>query len=231
MEIQHQKSGNDLISRVGSMTILIKEYILLFGGVIKNVQLPASHDIVILKSTDNQLEIIATLEGTSSSGTMRPFMIGSSAISYAHGRIAILGGGATCFSMGTCWAPGSYSLAFDPDNLSKGGDTKITPLGVEPVKYLETVEISSGGPKSVETSTPVVPQQIPRFRIDSKDQFHRILAEGKPVVIEGADVGSCTSTWSPGYLIDSIGANREVRNHPFLLLPSVPARKRTNEQD
>ncbi|KAF6816029.1 leucine carboxyl methyltransferase [Colletotrichum musicola] len=217
IEIQSEKSGKILLSRFGSMVIQIKEYTLLFGGVIRNVQLPASNDIVVLKSTHDRPEIIATLEGTGSSGTMRPFMIGSSVISYADSRIAIFGGGATCFSMGTCWAAGSYSLAFDPDSLSKEGGIRITPPGIEPVKYSETVEITSGATKSpVETSAPVVSQPIPRIRVDSKDQFHGILAEGKPVVIKGADVGSCTSTWSPRYLIDNIGANREVSVHESL---------------
>ncbi|KAF9870544.1 putative leucine carboxyl methyltransferase [Colletotrichum karsti] len=208
-----QRTAN-LLSRFGSTATLVKGYVLIFGGVVKDVQLPAADDILVLKVAHRDVEIVAKVDGISSAGILRPFLVGSSVVSYGDGNIAIVGGGATCFSMGTCWTPGSYSLTFEADRLWEHNKSPLYPHALPPVKYLETVEITRTDAKqNTELSAPATLQPIPRVKIESKEQFQSVLDEGNPVVIVGSDIGCCKSTWSPEYLVDSVGPHREVSIH------------------
>ncbi|OLN91988.1 tRNA wybutosine-synthesizing protein 4 [Colletotrichum chlorophyti] len=214
LTVQTHPSKSNIMSRFGSTAIQSSGYTLLFGGVIKGVQLPSACDVLVLKATENNVEVIARVDGTDNSGAVRPFLIGSSVVSHGDGNFAIVGGGATCFSMGTCWTPGSYSFHFDAERVSTPNETSRTPVEPERVKYRETIEITTSEEESsVETLAPVVIQLIPRVRVESKEQFQQILGAGKPVVIEGSHVGPCTSTWSTDYLINSVGSDRKVSVH------------------
>ncbi|KAK1459164.1 leucine carboxyl methyltransferase [Colletotrichum melonis] len=137
------------LARLGSSAIQSLGYTLLLGGVIEGVQLPSVYDIIVLKTTETDVRVVARLDGTDSSGVMRPFLMGSSVVHYGDGKFAILGGGATCYAMGTFWTPGSYSFRFDPKLLTQhsSGQTASRP---EPIQYQETIEFSEGEKRPVE---------------------------------------------------------------------------------
>ncbi|KAF4824684.1 tRNA wybutosine-synthesizing protein 4 [Colletotrichum tropicale] len=210
-----QSNQTSLLSRFGATVINSGEYSFVFGGVIKDVQLPAVLDMIIVKEVNAGLEIVASLVGFGESGSLRPFLIGASVVPHADGEFAIVGGGATCFSMGTCWTQGSYNFAFDTQRLVSG--QKKPPLlasQIAPVEYSETVEIRADETKaSTEILPPVSLQCLPRIKVESKDQFHTILDAGKPVIIECANLGPCVSEWSQEYLVKTVGADREVSVH------------------
>ncbi|KAJ3957044.1 tRNA methyltransferase ppm2 [Colletotrichum tropicale] len=210
-----QSNQTSLLSRFGATVINSGEYSFVFGGVIKDVQLPAALDMIIVKEVNAGLEIVASLVGFGESGSLRPFLIGASVVPHADGEFAIVGGGATCFSMGTCWTQGSYNFAFDTQRLVSG--QKKPPLlasQIAPVEYSETVEIRADETKaSTEILPPVSLQCLPRIKVESKDQFHTILDAGKPVIIESANLGPCVSEWSQEYLVKTVGADREVSVH------------------
>ncbi|KAI8154665.1 tRNA wybutosine-synthesizing protein 4 [Colletotrichum sp. SAR 10_70] len=210
-----QRNQTSLLSRFGATVINSGEYSFVFGGVIKDVQLPAALDMIIVKEVNAGLEIVASLVGFGESGSLRPFLIGASVVPHADGEFAVVGGGATCFSMGTCWTQGSYNFAFDTQRLVSG--QKKLPLlasQIAPVEYSETVEIRADETKaSTEILPPVSLQCLPRTKVESKDQFHTILDAGKPVIIESANLGPCVSEWSQEYLVETVGADREVSVH------------------
>ncbi|KXH65396.1 leucine carboxyl methyltransferase [Colletotrichum salicis] len=137
------------LARLGSIAVQSSGYTLLLGGVIKGVQLPSAYDILVLKTTETDVSVVATLDGTDSSGVMRPFLMGSSVVHYADGNLAIVGGGATCYAMGTFWTPGSYSFRFDPSLLPQHGTGQIASRP-EPIQYKETVEFSESEKRPVE---------------------------------------------------------------------------------
>ncbi|KAI8304207.1 tRNA wybutosine-synthesizing protein 4 [Colletotrichum sp. SAR11_59] len=210
-----QRNQTSLLSRFGATVINSGEYSFVFGGVIKDVQLPAALDMIIVKEVNAGLEIVASLDGFGESGSLRPFLIGASVVPHADGEFAVVGGGATCFSMGTCWTQGSYNFAFDTQRLVSG--QKELPLlasQIAPVEYSETVEITADETKaSTEILPPVSLHCLPRIKVESKDQFHTILDAGKPVIIESSNLGPCVSGWSQEYLVKAVGADREVSVH------------------
>ncbi|KAK1597786.1 leucine carboxyl methyltransferase [Colletotrichum navitas] len=203
------------LSRFGSIAVQSKNgYVILLGGVIKDVQLPSADDILVLRMTGGHIDVVARLNGTESSGVVRPFIVGSSVVSYGEGNFAIVGGGATCFSMGTYWAVGSHAFHFDVDRLSPQSDILLPLPQPEPVRYLAAVEITAGNKENAAASwAPVERQVVPRVKIETAEHFQKLLEAGKPVVIEGSDIGPCKSAWSAEYLINSVGPDRKVSVH------------------
>lgn len=116
---------------------------------IEGVQLPSLYDIIVLETTEMDVSVVARLDGTGSSGVIRPFLMGSSVVHYGDANFAIVGGGATCYAMGTFWTPGSYSFRFDPGLLPQHstGQTTSRP---EPIQYKETIEFSESEKRPVE---------------------------------------------------------------------------------
>ncbi|TIC97755.1 tRNA wybutosine-synthesizing protein 4 [Colletotrichum higginsianum] len=204
-----------ILSRFGSIAVQSNGYVLLFGGVIKDLQLPSAYDILVLKTTaGGEVDVVTRVDGTDGSTIIRPFIVGSSVVPYGNGNLAIVGGGATCFSMGTCWTAGSYSFRFDDGRTVRQSDIALPLSQPETVKYLETVEVTTGDKEAVVQSlAPVEMRTIPRVQVETAEEFLKILEAGKPVVIEGSDIGPCKSIWSADYLVNNVGPERKVSVH------------------
>lgn len=139
--------------------------------------------------------------------------------------VAILGGGATCFSMGTYWNRGPYSFRVDEDQIS-----------VDSLNYVQTVEtvpgVADGDAAGVDSQTASGPKvtSIPRVSLDSSEEFKKILERAQPVVLCGLDLGSCVANWGFDYIVDKVGAERKVRRIPtpadacHLLIPYTLSR-------
>ncbi|KAL9030825.1 MAG: hypothetical protein Q9196_001079 [Gyalolechia fulgens] len=56
-------------------------------------------------------------------------------------------------------------------------------------------------------------EEILRVKIDTAGDFDRLIAEGKPFVMEGLDIGNCTKNWTVEELIKKIGPDRIVTVH------------------
>ncbi len=63
------------------------------------------------------------LNGT---GPPRPLLVGISAETVKDGQVVILGGGGTCFSMGTFWNTKPYSFKSIPDVLQDAEETILS---------------------------------------------------------------------------------------------------------
>ncbi|GJD01968.1 leucine carboxyl methyltransferase [Colletotrichum higginsianum] len=201
-----------ILSRFGSIAVQSNGYVLLFGGVIKDLQLPSAYDILVLKTTaGGEVDVVTRVDGTDGSTIIRPFIVGSSVVPYGNGNLAIVGGGATCFSMGTCWTAGSYSFRFDDGRTVRQSDIALPLSQPETVKYLETVEVTTGDKEAVVQSlAPVEMRTIPRVQVETAEEFLKILEAGKPVVIEGSDIGPCKSIWSADYLVNNVSVHESA---------------------
>ena len=143
----------------------------------------------------------------------RPLFAGHSAVLTSDGSVVIVGGGATCFSMGTFWNKGVYSWRF-PTNEGDGAEISQPPPRWAHEKTVEINPVQRSVPAAVkQQSTGEAPliTPIPRVKLETADDFVSIVRKGQPVVLEGLDLGSCVSAWTPEYLVDKVGADRKVR--------------------
>lgn len=54
---------------------------------------------------------------------------------------------------------------------------------------------------------------VPRTTLSVGDSFEEIIALDQPVILEGLDIGPCTTKWSLDYITRQIGEERKVREH------------------
>ena len=115
-----------------------------------------------------------------------------------------MGGGAVCFSFGTYWNKGCYTL----DLSKRCSNTQIKFEYKE--THLPVSEMTRKLPD--ERSSPRAAIPVPRMKLQSSDEFSKILASNKPVIFEGMDLGLCVEKWSTAYLKQQISPMREVSN-------------------
>lgn len=120
--------------------------------------------------------------------------------------LVILGGGAVCFSMGTFWNEGVYALSIS-DEFDVGSP--------HPWQYLQTLQF--GTSKTVVDQTRLNQVGLTAETtvlsgrgISSADEFSRLVADGKPVLLAKQNLGSCCELWTNEYLNEKIGVEREV---------------------
>lgn len=145
-------------------------------------------------------------------------MIGS-AVLLRDSSLTVLGGGATCFSMGTYWEVRTYEL--DVSGLVGIGN----PLQSRPFcQYLDSPKIvtkTRGDDTNAASKGRATRTMVPRISMRSKEQFEGLLRDGNPVVIEGLEIGPCLRTWTPEYMVDQVGRDKEVSLMPTTN-PSTP---------
>ncbi|KLU81595.1 leucine carboxyl methyltransferase 2 [Magnaporthiopsis poae ATCC 64411] len=222
-------SHRALMARFGASCVpLGKGFHLLAGGVDVSGLVRQNHDLVVLREEPCSDGFIACRLDISDPSIQRPLLIGSCTVA-CPGELVLLGGGATCFSMGTFWTKGTYTITFDPrqlvDLLSPSGQPQskqdVSAFGagaedsdeIESWGCAETVTLIEAEGLTATVSKTVEPRPIPRVKLTSEAQFAQIVREGNPVVIERANIGPCTDKWTPTYMISAVGADREVVVH------------------
>ncbi|KAI1495238.1 leucine carboxyl methyltransferase [Biscogniauxia mediterranea] len=215
------KQFQSIISRFGGTALLYNERsIAIVGGIIDDTILSRTQEVLLLDVSDLDIKILATccLTGQSEYSTQsRPLLVGTSATLAENGKLVIMGGGATCFSMGTYWNEGCYSSSQDfVSLLNKGED--INSIQLDSWRRHQTLEITdmplpplASQPKGKAQSARKM--DIPRVRVDSPAAFAELLKTGKPMVIAGSKLGNCTQTWTDEYLVNCIGSDKEVVVH------------------
>ena len=201
-------TDNDLslLYRFGAETVSWNRQIMVIGGVAKDHLLKMGEDVCVLKATSGTLSLTpARLQNNGE--VPRSLFVGSST-ACIEGSLLITGGSAVCFSFGTFYNKGCLTLSRDgsPD----------TSEGLPKWQYLATVEAEpTQGPKSQmpAVSSDHVLVSIPRVRVHSPADFSQILDSSRPVVIEGLNIGSCTSLWTNEYLKSRVGEDREIVVH------------------
>ena len=142
-----------------------------------------------------------------------PFMIGSAVIQKGS-NLTVLGGGATCFSMGTYWETSSYEI-----DVSGLVGTKHQPQCRLLCQYLESPRIvakTRDDDTTIESQGKASITKVPRITLGSREQFEECLRDGKPVVFGDLNIGPCRESWTPQYMVDQVGSEKEVSVLSFL---------------
>ncbi|KAA8565863.1 hypothetical protein EYC84_009679 [Monilinia fructicola] len=208
-------------ARFGAQTLMHQSSFIVVGGIVRDILLPSSNEIFI-GSIESRKDSTPKLHFSSlpSSLEPRPLLIGTSVVSNGD-DIIIMGGSAVCFSFGTFWNKGCYTLTTAHSVGSKASNHSSYDTSLVPWKFIQSIDAApalKSLPLTLSSSTPVTPSliKVSRVKLNSSVDFDKILDAGKPVILEGLDIGVCIEKWSPEYLKDKVGAEREVVVHEAL---------------
>ncbi|MCJ1403549.1 tRNA methyltransferase ppm2 [Xylographa trunciseda] len=146
-------------------------------------------------------------------GVPVPLLIGHSSV-WDEDGLAIVGGGAVCFSFGNFSNIGVWRVSedgrmdYDPWYLCLEKDQlpREEPL---PKRIKLTINNKYNGSDGPGTA----PIPVSRERLLRDGRFDRIVLKSEPVVMEGLGLGPCTTRWTAEYLKRQIGPERQVTVH------------------
>ncbi len=207
-----------LMTRFGATGLQQGDRLILLGGVARDHLLSHEDEVLLCSVSNGELAITHQLIGQASEGgepVPRPLFVGHSVVPMPDGTVVVIGGGATCFSMGTFWNSGVYTLRLP----AAGAEETAAPPPASRWAYDKTVDIvpiqrsPQAAARHQTANGPAAVTPIPRLKLETADEFLKIVQQGRPVVVEGLDLGACVSTWTLDYLVDKVGADRKVVIH------------------
>ncbi|KAM0352848.1 hypothetical protein ACHAPU_001730 [Fusarium lateritium] len=198
------------LSAFGAQTADASSLTFVCGGVGQDPSLQGQ-SIACVSLKNENLEVLA-LDLGKKVGQL-PFMVGSSSV-VLNSRLVVIGGGATCFSMGTFWDTGVYKIDI--------AEVASQISSVSPLANLPVALGYQGSPKLTHPTTNIgQPNQRPdasittirRVQLQSRSDFEELIQNRKPVIIQGLDFGSCIEKWNPEYVAQCVGETRKVVVH------------------
>ncbi|KAH7173650.1 leucine carboxyl methyltransferase 2 [Fusarium flagelliforme] len=198
------------LSIFGAQTANIESLTLVCGGVGQDPS-AQGQSMACLAMNDKSLE--AYLVDLGEKVGQLPFMVGSAAVSY-NAQLIVVGGGATCFSMGTFWDAGVYTIDFSNavSEVTPSRRMHNKPVTVRYQDSPKLIQTSTGsdqpGPQSSASIT-----AIPRIKLESRSDFEKLVQNREPVIIESLDLGGCVEKWNAEYLVQSVGESKKVVVH------------------
>ncbi|KAH8597896.1 hypothetical protein B0O99DRAFT_650746 [Bisporella sp. PMI_857] len=212
--LQEKPKGNQIhtsIARFGATAINHSGENYVIGGIVKNDILNEAHEICVFELDTSDSSTGFSISVGAAAVAPRPLLIGTSVYSDGH-SLLIMGGSAVCFSFGTFWNKGCYTI-FRADTEVFNGDKPTKPVWrYKGTSNLDKVSRIANDSSSQKLSGHAV-APVPRVTVQSTEDFSRILASNKPVILEGLKLGSCIEKWKPSYLKEKIGSTREVVVH------------------
>ena len=116
-----------------------------------------------------------------------------------------------CFSFGTFWNKGCFAI--DVLSASTNGIHSAAEKSKSSWKYVATGAATVTNTSKIYSGPQLSSNSllgVPQVKILSSEEFGRIVEANKPVILKGSDLGLCTDVWTPDYLKDKVGTEREV---------------------
>jgi tRNA wybutosine-synthesizing protein 4 len=211
--------GDQRLARFGSTLLSHSGRLFVMGGIARDSMLPADEEIAILHNLTNDFEKERKLSKVHFKGQFpMPLFIGSS-ISCSMDTIIITGGGAVCFSFGTFWNRGCYTISLQMMLRSEGNENSDShSKALEPWKYLQTVKSSplekvmnnGSGLYTLNEEKALNVVTVERMKASSAYDFAALTFQARPVILEGLNLGSCITAWTSDYLQDHVGRDKKV---------------------
>ena len=210
----------EVICRFGASFCWTSIGLLLVGGFCARVLLPLEYEILRLAICQPQSDGPGALEWRAfkldyvAKGP-RFLFAGHSTYSDPD-NVAVVGGGAVCFSFGTHWNEGIWTFKCGDDSPNQ----IWRPLEV-PARTITNEDDKSYTHKDkVPMYQQPDPTAVPRIRVDVQKDFEKVLNKSQPVIIEGLDIGTCTQAWTLDYLKAKVGEDRPV-SMPSSVAPTI----------
>jgi tRNA wybutosine-synthesizing protein 4 len=205
-EMDMHPSVQGALSVFGASVAHVGSKVVICGGTGDEPSVQGQH-MTLLGITTGQVQIVGRICPFAGS-TEWPFMIGSSVLSSGR-QFTVLGGGAVCFSMGSFWETRQWRFALPSGNdYQEPAPAHIWCKFLESPKILGKSQDTDATPHSEEKGPTIV--QIPTLKLTSNEQFRKLLQDGKPVVIKGLNIGVCLSNWTPEYMVEQVGREKQV---------------------
>jgi len=198
------------LARLGASYSVIRNELLLIGGVAKQGCIPKDYEILSILGSfsafgeyEKEMELrVACVLPKKDPDVPRPFLIGHSTHRTARETTLIAGGGATCFSFGTYWNQGCW-LLYDRESGVSSHWALVKPKSSKgllnrPVRKEGTIHD---------------PTTVDSIHLCSETDFLTLLRDGKPRLLTGLDPGPCVSLWTPSYLLSQIPASQNIVVH------------------
>lgn len=195
-----------LLSRFGAACVQLPDSCILLGGIGSSGYMSRKDEIIAVSTTGR---VEATSRLLSPAEITRPLIIGSSVVLSDDQDLVIIGGAATCFSMGTFWTRGVYTVKLPGSrrDTSTSGGWEFSHTGEIVHMPPDSLHVAREGSHSAEI------RPVRRVKLDSGHSFEKLLALDQPAILEGLDLGPCTTKWSLDYLTRQIGKDRKVVVH------------------
>lgn len=194
------------------------DYLLLVGGVSRHGISNLQEDFLAISraSTDGYTAFNVEVPVLNLPVSSWPLLVGTAAAAVSGNEIVLAGGGAVCFSMGSFWNTGHFSITLQGEETRPWTLAASRPSGEEECSEQQR-HSQSDGKKGLrrQDKWPALPRStsVTRIRIDSAEEFTKVLAASKPVIIENLDIGPCKDLWTLEYLKEKVGHEREIVIH------------------
>jgi tRNA wybutosine-synthesizing protein 4 len=201
--------SNAAYARIGASLVPWDESVLLIGGVSKFGIHSLSEDFLLLTPSSVEINIRQPVMQLPSTW---PLLVGMGVVTVSRDEVMIAAGGAVCFSMGSFWNEGYLTV-------TKAGMQGMRTWRKVPRQVDGTAQAKPPGvphqkkPTKAKKASGLRTAEVPRIRLESAENFERLMADSKPAIIEGLDIGPCTDLWTLDYLKEKIGAERELVVH------------------
>jgi tRNA wybutosine-synthesizing protein 4 len=196
-------------ARIGASLVPWGDSLLLIGGVSKNGIHSLSEDFLLLMYTTTEINIRQPVMQLPS---VSPLLVGMGVAAVSRDEVLITGGGAVCFSMGSFWNEGYFTVT--KANLQGISSWRPVPCQVDGTAQAKPPAAPRKGQHAKgKKSSSARTIQVPRIGLRSAEDFAKLVAASKPVIMEGVDIGPCTDLWTLDYLKHKIGAEREIVVH------------------
>lgn len=162
----------------------------------KNGILKVSNEVCSFSASTSEPKVTVAMPIILSTFAPRPLLLGVSVASRGD-SLVILGGSAVCFSFGTFWNKGCFTL-HTLDSCHDQGQSIIKDADPQSQwQYCGISEAAAVNSSDPSSPTPHAPEErsliiVPRARIQSTEDFSRLIRNRKPVIIEGSNIGPCT---------------------------------------
>lgn len=200
----------EAVWRFGAHFCWTSASLLLVGGFCARELLPREYDILgltICRPQSDDLDALQWLPFEMDYAAEGPRILYVGHSTYSDlGDVAVVGGGAVCFSFGTYWNEGVWTLRCGDDSPNQ----KWCPLDISARTVTTTDEKSYVHRERNIACQQSQPLAVPRIRIVVKKDFEKVVNKSEPVILEGLDIGTCTQTWTLDYLKAKVGEDRSV---------------------